>query len=310
MDTLLSYIKSTFVTYTTITTLLITLSLLPLPTIPTFYIRFLLSNVLLITCAAYGLLASLFLTLTPYGHRSTQWLAGRAFSTLMRLTTGISFEVVSGGEHLTARPAIFIANHQTELDVCMLGTVFPPWCSVTAKKSLRLVPFLGWFMTLSGTVFIDRGNSGSARKAFDEAVGTIRGERQSVFIFPEGTRSNAQGPKLAAFKKGAFHLAVQSQTPVVPVVVGCYAGVLSAREKRFRGGRIPVRILPPVETRGLGKEDVDELCRSTREVMLQELVSLTETEMGRRVALPEGRTGMKADGLAMVNGVGLKGARR
>ena len=165
-------------------------------------------------------------------------------------------------------------------------------------------------MTLSGTVFIDRGNSGSARKAFDEAVGTIRGKKQSVFIFPEGTRSHAQGPELAAFKKGAFHLAVQSQMPVVPVVVACYAGVLSAREKRFTGGKVPIKVLPPVETEGLQKEDVDELCRRTREIMLRELVQLTETEMGRKVAVPEGARGKKADGMVMASGMDIEGAGR
>lgn len=122
----------------------------------------------------------------------------------------------------------------------MLGEIFPPWCSVTAKKSLRVVPFLGWFMALSGTVFIDRTNRSTALKAFEGAAREMQGKRQSVFIFPEGTRSNADGPMLLDFKKGAFHLAIQAGVPIVPVVIACYVGVLSVREKRFRGGSVPV----------------------------------------------------------------------
>ena len=68
----------------------------------------------------------------------------------------------------------------------------------------------------------------------------MRKERQSVFIFPEGTRSYADGPEMGAFKKGAFHLAVKAGVDIVPVVAGNYWGVLSVREQRFRGGRIPV----------------------------------------------------------------------
>lgn len=159
----------------------------------------------------------------------------------MYYTTGVRFEIVEGEEHLSTRPCVLIGNHQSELDVLLLGTIFPQYCAVTAKSSLKRVPFLGWFMALSGTVFIDRSDRQSAVKAFEGAAEEMRRERQSVFIFPEGTRSYAAGPELGAFKKGAFHLAVQAGVPVVPVVCANYWGVLSVRERRFRGGRIPVK---------------------------------------------------------------------
>ena len=139
-------------------------------------------------------------------------------------------------------------------------------------------------MALSGTVFIDRKNRDSAIQAFDAAATEMREARQSVFIFPEGTRSNAKGPELGAFKKGAFHLAVRAQVPVVPVVCANYHGVLSIKERRFRAGRIPVKVLPPIETKGLTAADVDRLTNETREVMLRELIALTETPAGRKAA--------------------------
>ena len=69
----------------------------------------------------------------------------------------------------------------------------------------------------------------------------MRKERQSVFIFPEGTRSYADGPEMGPFKKGAFHLAVKAGVDIVPIVAGNYWGVLSVKEQRFRAGRIPVK---------------------------------------------------------------------
>ena len=95
-------------------------------------------------------------------------------------------------------------------------------------------------MALSGTVFIDRADKKSAVRAFDGAAREIREKRQSVFIFPEGTRSNATEPMLLPFKKGAFHLAIQAKVPIVPVVAACYTGLLSAKEWRMRKGEIPV----------------------------------------------------------------------
>lgn len=96
-------------------------------------------------------------------------------------------------------------------------------------------------MALSGTVFIDRGDRVGALKAFEGAAEEMIRERQSVFIFPEGTRSYAKGPELGAFKKGAFHLAVKAGVDIVPVVAANYSGVMSVGEKRFRAGCIPVK---------------------------------------------------------------------
>lgn len=194
----------------------------------------------LLVCAIYGVIASIVLRLVGYG-RVSQWATARSFKWVMRLATGVTFDIIEGQEHLSTRPAIFVGNHQSELDVLMLGVVFPPYCSVTAKKSLRNVPFLGWFMTLSRTVFIDRANRENAMKAFDGAVREMREHRQSVFIFPEGTRSYSDEPMLLPFKKGAFHLAVKAGVPIVPVVAENYSHVLSPRNLRFNAGSIKIK---------------------------------------------------------------------
>lgn len=205
-----------------------------------FFARLIAAYLCLVICAIYGILASLLLR--PLGrHRIVQYLTARSFKLTMYLFTGIRFEIVSGREHLEARrPCVIIGNHQSELDVLLLGTIFPPYTSVTAKSSLKWVPFLGWFMALSGTVFIDRGNRADALKAFRGAAEEMKRERQNVFIFPEGTRSYANGPELGSFKKGAFHLAVQAGVDIVPVVAGNYSGVLNVAGRRFRAGTIPV----------------------------------------------------------------------
>ncbi|KAL2872622.1 1-acylglycerol-3-phosphate O-acyltransferase SLC1 [Aspergillus lucknowensis] len=228
-------------------------------------------------CAIYGVVASIILRLVGYG-RVSQWATARSFKWVMRLTTGVWFDIVEGQEHLSTRPAVFIGNHQSELDVLMLGAIFPPYCSVTAKKSLRHVPFLGWFMSLSRTVFIDRANRETAVKAFDSAAEEMRVHRQSVFIFPEGTRSYSDKPELLSFKKGAFHLAVKAGVPVVPVVVENYSHILSPKNYRFDAGSIKIRVLPPISTEGLTPADVDKLTASTRESMLKNLLEISNAE--------------------------------
>lgn len=218
-------------------------------------------------------------------HRVSQWVVARSFKYSMIAAAGVRFKIIGGQEHLQTRPAVFIGNHQTALDVLFLGEIFPKYCSVTAKKQLKNVPFLGWFMALSGTVFIDRANRKTAMQAMEGAAQEIRNKKQSVFIFPEGTRSNASEPTLLPFKKGAFHLAIQAKVPIVPVVSACYWGVLSVKEWRFRRGEIPVIVLPPIDTSNLDPSDVDELVKYTRDKMLKALTLLTNSTRGQQAFL-------------------------
>ncbi|KAL4785525.1 hypothetical protein BJX76DRAFT_324464 [Aspergillus varians] len=275
MMSLLCYITSGASTYVAVTAVLFLVG--QKAPRASFVARCLAAYGSLVVCATYGVVASAVLRLVGYG-RISQWAAGRSFKWVMRFTTGVRFDIIEGEEYLTTRPAVILGNHQSELDVLMLGTIFPPYCSVTAKKSLSYVPFLGWFMSLSRTVFIDRANRETAVKAFDSAAEEMRTHRQSVFIFPEGTRSYSDKPELLSFKKGAFHLAVKAGVPVLPIVVENYAHILSPKKYIFNTGSIKVKVLPPISTEGLTTDDVDTLTKSTQELMLKNLLEISHKD--------------------------------
>ncbi|KAF2222430.1 1-acyl-sn-glycerol-3-phosphate-acyltransferas-like protein [Elsinoe ampelina] len=266
-----------------IPTLHLLATLLSLPLL-TFAARSIASFFCLILCASYGVIASIALRIVGQGGLS-QWTVARAFKWTMYLFTGVTFTIHDPSNSLSTRPAVFIGNHQSELDVLMLGCMFPRYCSVTAKRSLQYVPFLGWFMLLSKTVFINRSSSKEARAAFSNAVKTMREERQSVFIFPEGTRSYATEPRMLPFKKGAFHLAIQAGVPVVPVVVGNYSRLLDVKRKRFGKGSIPISVLPAVSTEGLTGDDVGDLVAKVQRMMEEELVRVSKVAVERGVAV-------------------------
>ena len=228
-----------------LTTLALLLLHLTLPHIPIlgFAFRCLAAYLSLIICALYGTLASLVLRCFGLHYKYAQYSTARSFKFICRATMGVEFHILDDGRAILSskRPFVIVGNHQTELDVLLLGSVFPPHCSVSAKKSLKYVPFLGWFMALSGTVFIDRFDRSRAMKAFEGAATVMREVGQSVFIFPEGTRSYARGPTMLPFKKGAFHLAVQAGVDVVPVVAENYSKILDVKARRFESGTIRVR---------------------------------------------------------------------
>lgn len=241
-----------------------------------FYARLLICLASLVACASYGVFASLVLSLLGRGSLS-QWTTARAFSGLLSPLIGFHF-TVENEERLRTRPAVFISNHQTELDILMLGRMFPQHCSVTSKKALKWYPFLGWFMTLSGTVFIDRANRKNAVASFDSAVKQIKKTQQSVWIFPEGTRSNTTEPELLPFKKGCFHLAIQAGVDIVPVVVGNYSNLFNWRARRCESGTCRIRVLEPISTKNMTAENVDQLAKDVRDEMLKHLEQIHPQE--------------------------------
>ncbi|KIV90607.1 hypothetical protein PV10_07893 [Exophiala mesophila] len=248
------------------------------PRILVFVARSLTAYFNLVICAIYGVIASAILKSLGIHFKYAFWTTARAFKWINIFSTGVRFDILDNGRQIldSNRPAVFVLNHQTELDVLFLAWMWPKHCSITAKKSLKSMPFLGWFMVVAGAIFIDRVDRSQAMKAFDGAATAIRSNRQSVVIFPEGTRSYSNEPMLLPFKKGAFHLAVQAGVPIVPVVAENYSRVLNIKARKFYSGTIRVKVLDPIPTKGLTASDVDALTRDTREKMLQAITELAQ----------------------------------
>lgn len=259
-----------------------------------FYVRAAIAVFIFAACATYGVLASTILT--AIGKQGlAQWTVARAFYHSVRLLLGISIKLrsreVTNASSLKPdeisisddtkpvdditkflpRPCILISNHQNEMDILVLGRIFPRYCSVTAKKALKYYPLLGQFMALSGTIFLDRKDRTKSVQTLGGAVKTIKsgngGMGQSVFMFPEGTRSYSKDISISPFKKGCFHLAIQSGAPIVPVVVQNSSRMFSFARGKLDSGEIIVDILSPIETKGLTTEDVDALMNTTYKAM-------------------------------------------
>jgi len=93
-----------------------------------FFSRLLTCYFLLMACTSYGLLASVVLRLIGKAGLA-QWVTGRAFLAVSCPAVGVDFRVV-GEEKLQTRPAVFMTNHQSELDLIILGRVgLPRPCS-------------------------------------------------------------------------------------------------------------------------------------------------------------------------------------
>lgn len=230
-----------------------------------YYTKTVLSFTLLSLCALYGVVASVVLTCVGKRHLA-QWTTARAFYYVMGTCLGIKI-VVENAENLNKMPAILVCNHQSVLDIMMLGRTFPQGCTVTAKSSLKWTPFLGWFMVLSGTLFLDRSNREKSVRTLNNALHDLRTKKRAIWVFPEGTRSHSTKVGLQPFKKGAFHLAQQGHIPIIPVVVSNTSTIMNSKYKVFNRGVITVKVLEPIPTDDLKKEEVTDFTNKVRDIM-------------------------------------------
>ena len=183
---------------------------------------------------------------------------------------GIDVNVVEGAEHLwSARPCVFVFNHQSKLDVIVLVKLLRGGFTGVAKKEAANVPGFGQFFRLAGVAFVDRGNTRQAREALSPAVDKIREEGISLVLAPEGTRSAT--PRLGPFRKGAFHIAMQAEVPRVPIVLHNVGEVMWRGSQTLHTGRIDVRVLPPVDTSDWSVETIGEHVAQVRGLFLDAL---------------------------------------
>lgn len=186
----------------------------------------------------------------------------RVWTWLVLGASGIRLNV-QGLEHLDPRrPYIFMANHQSNMDIPVLVRSLSKFqLRWIAKRELVLVPIFGWALWGSRHILVARGDPSEARATLRKARKKLE-EGSSIILFPEGTRS-ADG-KLLPFKRGGFLLALTSKAPVVPVTLNGSGMVLPRGDWRIRAGEIEVIIGEPVSLEHHKMENLSRLLDQIR----------------------------------------------
>jgi 1-acyl-sn-glycerol-3-phosphate acyltransferase len=174
---------------------------------------------------------------------------------------GVKVTVEWRGGLVKDQTYVFMANHLSTVDIWALYVALPVRVRMIAKKQLAGIPLFGWAMWAGRFIFVDRGNAIAARRSIDEATRRIRGG-DSVLIFPEGTRS--RDGRLGPFKKGGFHLAIDSGVPVVPVVLQGTRASMPRSSLLLRPGHVHIIFGDPVPTTGLTDSDRHALLERVR----------------------------------------------
>ena len=187
---------------------------------------------------------------------------------LSLMASGVRLEVHGAENIWDAQPAVFLFNHQSQLDVPVLGGLLRGNFAPVAKKELATNPLFGPLMRLLEAAFVDRADSAAARKALEPAVARLR-EGTSIVIAPEGTRSATPSP--GRFKKGAFHLAMQAGVPIVPLVFRNTGELMGRNAMVIHPGVVQVAVLPPISVTDWDPADLDARVEGVRQQYLDTL---------------------------------------
>ena len=175
---------------------------------------------------------------------------------------------------------IVMANHRSMYDIPALHYLLGKnrdlrW---VGKHEMLKVPFFGWALALSRHITIDRQNRDESIAALKEAAANSA-EGVSFVIMPEGTRSMDR--RLASFKKGGFHLAVDTGLPILPVAIAGTEKLMRKGEWWILPGSIDVFVRPPVDVSGYDKNRLQEFRQRVRTEIRDALPDLpAEAESG------------------------------
>ncbi len=192
-----------------------------------------------------------------------QWMR-RMGRTACRLSSLWKMEVEgTRPADIDTKAYVVVANHESQADPFLLSWL--PWdMRWVAKEELFKPPLTGWAMRFCGDIPLRRGKGDSIRQMMDECERALRGGI-SVMMFPEGTRS--KDCNLLPFKDGAFHLAIKTGVPVLPIAIAGTREMRPKGSKWFGKAHACAKILDPIPTTGMTAADVAKLRDRTRDTI-------------------------------------------
>lgn len=223
------------------------------------------TTAVLLVLIMFPLVALVWLATAPFDRG--RYAAGRWFRRIAITQVAMNplWKFRTSGRRLTdpRRPYVVVSNHESYADIFLISHL--PWeMKWMSKDTIFKIPVMGWMMHMVGDIHIVRGNASSATSALAQARDRLR-KKVSVMIFPEGTRSRSWD--LLPFKDGAFRLAIEEQVPILPLAVAGTRHAMAKGSFQFRRSLAEVRVLEPVETKGLTTDDLRDLKAKVRDII-------------------------------------------
>jgi len=184
---------------------------------------------------------------------------------LWYILVGIRHEEIYEAPHDKNKQYIFLANHISYMDIPPIVRAIHQPVRVLGNYEMVKIPIFGWIYR-AAVILVDRRDAEHRAKSVRALKAALR-HGISIFIFPEGTFNETEEP-LKEFFDGAFRIAVETQTPIKPLLF-----VDTLERMHYRGffeltpGICRVVFLEEVSTTGLTMKEVKELKQKVHNIM-------------------------------------------
>jgi len=173
----------------------------------------------------------------------------------------------SGNEYIKAdKSYVYVVNHNSFYDSVSLVWAIPGQFRPLGKVEITKAPLFGRIYSKI-VVTVDR-NSGIDKRKSIKRLHDILKLGISILIYPEG-RMNKKGTYLNEFQDGAFSIAIESGTPIIPVAVFNTRQIMPDKPPYLLvfPGFVKIDFLEPIETKGFTKEDVPTLKQKVHQII-------------------------------------------
>nr|WP_217702072.1 1-acylglycerol-3-phosphate O-acyltransferase [Vibrio ostreicida] len=181
----------------------------------------------------------------------------------------------------TSSNSVYISNHQNVYDFVTSPGMLRPRTVTLGKKDLLWIPFFGQLYWITGNIMINRENKSQARGTIKQVAEAIKKRDLSIWVYPEGTRSNGRG--LLPFKTGAFRMAIEAGVPITPMCVSTIHNKIDLN--RRHNGIVITEMLEPIDVSGYKIEEARKLAALCHTLMAEKI-----KELDNQVAQLEAQT--------------------
>lgn len=242
------------------------------------YIRFLWTAIVLILVLVISIPAWLFLCIVglfsmPLRDKMTMACMHFAFKIVL-LAAGTRVHI-SGYDNIPKDKAVvFIGNHRSMFDILIAYSIFPKITSFIAKKEIKKVPILSWWMMLLHNLFLDRNDIKQGLKVILTAIEYVE-KGINICIFPEGTRNKTE-EDILKFHEGSFKVADKSGCPIIPMTMYNMSAIFEDHMPKITREDVYIDFGTPIYPNDLSKEERKHLGAYVHDIMVERYRELKE----------------------------------
>lgn len=165
-------------------------------------------------------------------------------------------------------PVLYTANHRSYADIPLGYTTVPHLTGFIAKKEIKKVPSLSWWMTNMNCLFLDRDDTRQALQTILTAIDNIK-QGFSMFVMPEGTRNH--NDEMLPFKEGTFKIADKAGCPIIPVAISNSDAIYELHKPWIRSAKVVIHYGKPVYMQDMDKEEKKVIGATVRGIIAEML---------------------------------------